>query len=271
MHKAIVLLAVISAVSALAWPALAASSDWYDAEGGAVRLLTSGLPDGQGVLKGALQIELKPGWKTYWLDPGDAGVPPSLDVSASRSVAAADMAFPAPERFEDGFAKWAGYKEPVAFALTFRLTDPKTPPAIDAKVFLGVCETICVPLQAELRVDASIDPDNADDAAVVQAAFDALPGPEQPDFGVTMLAGGKDEVLVEAAFPGEPDGVDFFLAGTDGYQFGAPQRRADGEPLLFAVPILARPDKAPDKGGLSYTLVTAGGAVSGMLPYPPAP
>src|SRR5262245_54788615 len=92
MFRALVLFASIAAVSALAGPALAASSDWYQAEGAAVRLLASGAPDEQGVLKGALQIELKPGWKTYWQDPGDAGVPPSLDVSASRNVAAADIA-----------------------------------------------------------------------------------------------------------------------------------------------------------------------------------
>ena len=272
MFRALVLFASIPAVSALAVPALAASSDWYEAEGAAVRLLASGAPDEQGVLKGALQIELKPGWKTYWQDPGDAGVPPSLDVSASRNVAAADIAFPAPERFDDGFAKWAGYKEPVTFAVRFRLSDPKAPAEIDARIFLGVCETICVPLQAELSLDASADADNPDDAAIVQAAFDALPGPEQPDFGVTLLAGGKDEVLVEAAFPGEPDAVDFFLVGsTDGYQFAPPQRRVEGERLLFSASILARPDKAPEKGGLNYTLVTAGGAVSGTLPYPPAP
>jgi DsbC/DsbD-like thiol-disulfide interchange protein len=261
-------LAVTLLAASTALPALAASSDWYDCEGGSVRLVTSGAPDDQGVLRGALQVELKPGWKTYWLDPGDAGVPPSLDVSVGSNVAAVDMALPAPRRFDDGVAKGAGYTEPVTFAVNFRLADPKTPATIDANVFLGVCKTICIPLKADLRVDPSADADNADDAAIVQAAFDALPGPEQPDFGVTVVAGGKDEVLVEAEFPGEPDAVDFFLAGTDGYQFGPPERRAEGEQLLFSVPIVARPDKAPDKGGLTYTLVAAGGAVSGTLPYP---
>jgi DsbC/DsbD-like thiol-disulfide interchange protein len=252
-------------------PALASSSDWHRAEGGDVRLVTTGTPDAQGILHGALQIELKPGWKTYWLDPGDAGVPPSIDVSASGNVVSAEMSFPAPHRFDDGFARWAGYKEPVSFPVAFRLSDPGAPAAIQASVFLGMCETICVPVQATLSLDAASDPDNADDAALVQAAVDALPGPEQPDFGVTLLEGGKDEVLVEAAFSGEPDAVDLFLAGSEGYQFGPPERRADGGRLLFSAPILQRPEKVPDKGALLYTLVTSGGAVTGMLPYPPAP
>jgi DsbC/DsbD-like thiol-disulfide interchange protein len=257
-------------LAATAGPALSSSSDWYDAQGGSIRLVTSGSADDQGIVQGALQIDLKPGWKTYWLDPGDAGVPPTIDVSASRNVASAEMSFPAPRRFDDGFAKWAGYDQPVSFPVAFRLADPKAPAAIEAKIFLGVCETICVPVDATLKLETASDPDNADDAAVVQAALDAVPGPEQPDFGVTLIDGGKDEVLVEAAFAGEPDKVDFFLAGSEGYQFGPPERRVDGERLLFSVPILDRPATMPAKGALHYTLVTSAGAVSGTLPYPSA-
>jgi DsbC/DsbD-like thiol-disulfide interchange protein len=266
MQKHILLAA--SLVIASAAPALASSSDWYEAAGGSIRLVTAGAPDENGIVQGALEINLKPGWKTYWLDPGDAGVPPTIDVSASRNVTAADLSFPAPHRFDDGFAKWAGYEEPVSFAVAFTLADPSKPASIDAKVFLGVCESICIPVQATLTLDTATDPDNADDAAAVQAALDALPAPEQPDFGVTLIAGGKDEVLVEAAFPGEPETVDLFLAGSDGYQFGPPERKIEGDRLMFSVPILQRPEKTPEKGGLRYTLVTAAGAVSGMLPYP---
>jgi DsbC/DsbD-like thiol-disulfide interchange protein len=258
-------------LAATATPALSSSSDWFGAQGGSVRLVTTGAPDEQGIVQGALEIQLKPGWKTYWVDPGDAGVPPTIDVSASRNVAAAEMSFPAPRRFDDGFAKWAGYDWPVSFPVAFKLADPKAPATIEAKIFLGVCETICVPVEATLKLDTAHDPDNADDAAIVRAALDALPGPEQPDFGVTVIDGGKDEVLVEATFAGEPDQVDFFLAGSEGYQFGPPARRMDGERLLFYVPILERPATVPVKGALHYTLATSAGAVSGMLPYPPAP
>lgn len=252
-------------------PALASSSDWYEAAGGRVRLITAGRPDDKGVIQGTLQIDLKPGWKTYWLDPGDAGVPPSLDVTKSTNVASAEMSFPPPHRYDDGFAKWAGYDQSVSFPIAFTLADKSRAGQIEADVFLGICETICVPLQATLTLDTASDPDNADDAADVEAATAALPGPEQPDFGVTLVSAGKDELLVEAAFAGDPSSVDFFLAGADGYQFAPPVRRQDGDKLLFSVPILERPDKTPDKGGLRYTLVTEAGAVAGMLPYPPAP
>jgi DsbC/DsbD-like thiol-disulfide interchange protein len=268
MLKTLFLPALLSAAAAFASPALASSSDWYDVDGGAVRLVTTGAADENGVIEGVLQIDLKPGWKTYWRDPGDAGVPPTLDASASGNIASAELSFPAPQRIDDGFAIWAGYKEPVSFPVAFTLSDAKQPAAIKAKVFLGICEKICIPVQATFEVDPANDPDNADDAAIVQAALDALPGPEQPDFGVTLQKGGKDEVLVEAEFAGEPTSVDFFLAGGDGYQFGPPARREDGERLLFSVPILERPGAVPTQGALNYTLTTEAGAVSGLLPYP---
>jgi DsbC/DsbD-like thiol-disulfide interchange protein len=240
-------------------------------EGARIRLVTTGKPDAEGRLKGVLDVELKPGWKTYWRDPGDAGVPPTIDVSANPNIVGAEFDFPAPQRHDEGDFKWAGYDYPIGLPVTFTLRDPAGPAMIDAAVFLGVCETICVPVQAKLQLDTSNDPDNQDDAAEVQAAFDALPGPEQPDFGVTLTDGSKDEVVVEAAFAGEPDAVDFFLAGSDGYLFGPPVKRTEGERLLFSVPILDRPEKMPENGTLQYTLVTSAGAVTGMLPYPPVP
>ena len=82
---------------ALPSPASASSSDWFETEGGRVRLVTTGQPDGDGNLTGILDIELKPGWKTYWRDPGDAGVPPTIDVAASPGVTGAEFSFPAPD------------------------------------------------------------------------------------------------------------------------------------------------------------------------------
>ena len=216
-----------------------------------------------------MQIDLKPGWKTYWLDPGDAGVPPTLDVSASSNVASAELSFPAPQRFDDGFAKWAGYDGPVSFPVAFALADPKQPATIEAKVFLGICETICVPVQATLTLDPAERPRTMPTMRPpCKAALDALPGPEQPDFGVTLLKGGKDEVLVEAAFAGEP-GVGRFLPGRAKRLSVRPARAAHGRraaAVLGADPRTARQDAR--RGALHYTLVTGAGAVSGTLPYP---
>ena len=250
-------------------PASASSTPWLQTEGGNVRLITAGVPDATGNLAGVLQVDLRPGWKTYWRDPGDAGVPPTVDVSRSANVVSAELAFPAPERFEDASGHWAGYKHPVDLPITFTVKSPSEPAVVEADIFLGVCETICIPVQVSFSVDPAAEPDNADDVATVEAALAALPGPEQPDFGVTPIAAeNPDTFLVEAAFPGGSEGVEFFLAASDGYSFAAPERiEVDGK-LRFEIAILDRPAEKPAQGALRYTLVARGSAVDGLVPFP---
>ncbi|MEJ6781235.1 protein-disulfide reductase DsbD domain-containing protein [Aminobacter sp. Piv2-1] len=252
----------------VAAPAYSSASDWGTTEGGRFRLVTAGRPDAEGKLQGVLFIELKPGWKTYWRDPGDSGVPPQIDVTASRNVSAVEMSFPAPQRHDDGYSIWAGYDYPVGLPVTFTIPSPGEPSLIEADVFLGVCETICVPVQARLQVDPAADPDNPDDVALVEAAFEALPAPAQADFGVTPTPGGDGMLSVVANVPGSPEGVDLFVAGTDGYLFGVPKRNAEAGKLTFTVKVIDRPDAPPTGKGIPYTLTTATSAVEGFLPYP---
>ena len=245
----------------------AASSDWFETDGARIRFVTTGMPAADGTLKGMLDIELKPGWKTYWRDPGDAGVPPALDVSANPNFTSAKLEFPAPQRHDEGDFQWAGYDYPVALPVIFTLKDPGGPATIDASVFLGVCETICVPVQTKLALDPASDPDNPEDAAAVAAAFANIPPSATPEFGA-KATGKRDgaKVVLEAVFPGRPDSAELYLAGEDGYMFATPVRgQVDGK-TYFSIEV-TRPDEAPEGPGIHYTLVTDAGAVSGLLPY----
>ncbi len=253
---------------AFSLPAAASSSAWYESQGGQVRLVTSGAPDRSGRIQGALEIVLKPGWKTYWRDPGDSGVPPQLDVTASTNVTGADMTFPAPQHHDDGYGEWAGYNHSVSLPVAFTLVDPGRKTMIDADIFLGMCETICIPVQTRLSLDPAADPDNADDAEAVKAALAALPAQATADFGATALPGNHETLLVEARLPGDPASADLFVAGADDYMFGPPQRQDRDGKVIFSVPILDRPSTTPTGEGLHYTLTAAGGAVAGLLPYP---
>lgn len=246
-------------------PAQAASSSWAEADGGRVRLVTSGVPDGDSRLRGALQIQLRPGWKTYWRDPGEAGVPPTIDVSASPWVRAASLDFPAPERHLDGDYAWAGYGHSVSLPVVFETVPGVAPGSIDAAVFLGICETICVPLQATLAIDPSRDADAPDDATIVADAFEALPLPASEAFGIELVKAEKDDIVVEVHVP-EGDAGELFLAGSDDYLFGVPEAFEERGKPHFRIPV-SRPDSTPSGAGFHYTLVTRSGAVSGLLPF----
>ncbi|CAG0962385.1 hypothetical protein RHIZO_00775 [Rhizobiaceae bacterium] len=264
MKSTLAILALLLATQAS--PAYSASSQWLEAQGARVRLVTTGLPDHDGVLTGVIEIALAPGWKTYWRDPGEVGVPPSLNLDTSTNIAGASLSFPAPQRIVDGYASWAGYKKSIALPVRLTLKRPNDP--ISANVFLGVCEAICIPVQGALEVDPAHDPENAEHASIVGAALADLPAPERPGLGAKIVESTPERIIVEASFQGNPDSVDFFLAGEGGYALGTPERLNENGRTFFSIALLDRPVSRPAEGGLPYTLITATGAVAGIIPYP---
>ena len=249
---------IAALVAAMSAPAAAASSAWVESEGGAVRIVTTDAPDAEGRLKGAMEIKLKPGWKTYWRDPGSSGVAPSLDLGGAGAI---EMQYPAPEWHNDGQYDWAGYTHSVAFPVTLTLN--RSGP-IAATAFIGLCETICIPFQAELALDPTAD--DPADAGTVEAAEARLPAAASEDFGIVFDRLDGDHLILDAALP-SLDGALLFLAGEGGFQFGKPVLEASGAKPQFRVKVIARPSSPPGGAGLPYTLVTESGAVSGVIPY----
>jgi DsbC/DsbD-like thiol-disulfide interchange protein len=247
--------------------ALASSSQWSEVQGGAVRLVTTGAPDaGDGILRGALQIDLKPGWKTYWLDPGDTGVPPKISVTGA---SLASVAYPVPQRFVETGTVWNGYDAPVSFAVSLKVAggDAKE---ISAEVFLGICQSICIPLQAHLKLDPATDPGNPEDAAIVTQAFEDVPSPARAGFRVSDAAQRETGALqVTAELPRPSGKAELFLAAPEGYSFGPPKRLGDTKGnATFSVPIYERPEGVAQGVEAAYTLVQEGSAVAGKIALP---
>ena len=70
-----------------------AVTPWVEAQAARVRLLAGADPTlpGQSVLAG-VEITMAEGWKTYWRNPGEAGVPPNFDWSGSTNTASIKVA-----------------------------------------------------------------------------------------------------------------------------------------------------------------------------------
>lgn len=255
---------VVVAAANITVPAFAASTSWHEAAGGRVRLVTAGPVDAKGELRGALQIDLKPGWKTYWRDPGASGVPPEISLAPDGGWKSATIEFPAPQWHKDDYGRWAGYDYPVSLPVILRSDPGASPQAVSGSVFLGICETICVPLQApiSLEVDATGTP--SADNAVVEAAWTALPKPASPEFGVSKVEAVSPEKLAITVTTPAP-ASEMFVAGEQGYVLAPPKLDGDGR---FLIHVVARPKAKPEGPGLPYTLTTPGGAVSGFIAYP---
>ena len=255
------------ALAPLSSPATSAATDWAEQDGARIRLVAAEPAPDATEIRAALVVELKPGWKTYWRDPGDAGVPPQFTLGDAENIASARLDYPAPERFAEGTSNSNGYEAPVAFPLTLTLKVPGAPNVVKASAFLGICEDICVPVQLDFALEVPAAAASTPDQALVQAAFDALPKPASAAFGLANLAYQPDALDVEIAAPLSDSPPELFVAA-DRFQFGAPKLVATAnEKTRFSVPILFAPkDARIEDAELHYTLKSGGMAVSGSVP-----
>ena len=262
-------LAALALAFLLPLPAGASSSDVFRTEGGSLRLVTTGLAGPDGTVRGALEIALEPGWKTYWREPGSSGVPPQIDVSKSLNVSGAELHFPAPEWHEDSYGAWAGYGGSVTLPVTFSIPAPDRYSLIEADLFLGICEDICVPVQGRLSVEPGSDPDNLLDTQFVDEAFARLPATAGEVFGIVRADISDEVVTIEAALPDGAKDAQLFVAGADGYVFGLPRQTetAPGK-AAFTLPVMSKPKGGDGAAFISYTLVAGGEAVSGKFQLP---
>jgi DsbC/DsbD-like thiol-disulfide interchange protein len=247
-------------------PANAAASDWFQAEGASLQIVTAETPEADGRLRGVLRIMLEPGWKTYWKDPGDAGIAPEIDVSASMNVTGVELLFPPPARFSEGESVSTGYVGSVDLPFLLSVGDASKFIAVDADVLLGVCREICVPLKARL----SAMPGGGSEAPdpVIAAAFARLPPPPSADFGLTRIRDEGATLVADAVLPAANGDVDLFVVSPKGWTLGQPRREA-GSAARFRIPVAVRAgaaSAAPIR--LEYALVTSSGAVHGALDLP---
>ena len=69
-----------------------------------------------------LRQRIKPGWHTYWINPGDSGEPPTIDWILPAGFEAGSIEWPHPERIPVGPAMSFGYSGEVV--LLTRITAP---------------------------------------------------------------------------------------------------------------------------------------------------
>lgn len=173
-------------------PAWAETTDWVSNEGGRMRIVTLA-PDARGKVRGALQIEPKAGWITYWREPGDAGIPPHISFAETAGVSLSKMSYPVPRRFDNGNVRDIGYDTAVSFPFELSVKDLNQPSAITASAFIGICRNICIPFQAEFNLALKADAGTSfAEAMIINDAEAKLPEAPSTDFAVTHYAVSSD-------------------------------------------------------------------------------
>jgi DsbC/DsbD-like thiol-disulfide interchange protein len=256
------------------------ASPWVELNSARARLLAGPSPvsPGKAYLAG-VEIALAEGWKTYWRNPGDAGVPPAFEWPASVNVASIEVRYPAPKRMHEPGAETLGYKGAVIFPLEVVPKDASKPVSLDLVVHLGICRDICIPAEARLSLVLPPTLLQGKPAAAVAAALGRVPRPAakagahapRVERTQAVLDGERPHLMIEARFPpGSRDG-DVFIEAPDGLYVPQPRRLSDGsgEVQRFEVD-LSRGDNAREFKGktLTLTLVSDAGATEAAWTVP---
>ena len=121
-----------------------------------------------------LEFRLAPGWKIYWRTPGEAGLPPTLDLQmANGAPLQSQIEWPVPKRFNAFGFDYFGYADAVILPVAVRGYDRGAALQIRGQIEALVCSDICVPLAGALRLDLADGPAEPSSMAMVIAQFAA--------------------------------------------------------------------------------------------------
>ena len=176
----------------------------------------------------ALHLTIRPGWHTYWLNPGDAGEKTEIAWTLPPGFAAGAIQWPAPQRLLEpaniaiyGYTGTATHLVAVSVPADARPGETVT---LAAEARWLVCEKICLPEEGKFRLtlpvqaSGSVAPVEGRWADIFDSARAALPKPSP--WPATFALSGKTLTLrVEGAaldsariesmefFPNEPGSI----------------------------------------------------------------
>ncbi len=242
------------------WSAQAsATGPWAVHELARARLISAVTATGSSeTLPLGIEVAVKPGWKTYWRSPGDAGLPPAITLADQPGVVGAALRYPAPLRFSLFGLETFGYQDTVIFPVTLTLAQPGQALALRPRLDLLVCEDICVPVSLDLALDLPAGAATPSDQAQILARWAAQVPVSPAAAGLHLAQLASDGAAIIARMTSETGLIapDILIEAPQGWSFGPPQIRfSDNDRrATLTLPITQRPEP---QAGLEGVAVTA--------------
>jgi thiol:disulfide interchange protein DsbD len=170
------LLALLLPAAALAVPALGAVVSTPQVRAELVAHAPEGLAAGRPMWLG-LKIEHQPHWHTYWKNPGDSGLPTTLNWTLPQGAVAGDIEWPTPSKLPIGPLLNYGYEGtlllPVALSLPAGFADDTLEVKLHADWL--VCKDVCIPEGGDFVLRVPAQAATSGHAALFAAARAAFP------------------------------------------------------------------------------------------------
>jgi len=172
----------------------------------------SAIEPGQKFRLGVL-YKIEPGWHIYWKYSGDSGIPTKVEWHLPPGFKAHDLQWPLPFRDkEPGDLEVFAYNSEILLFTTVEApnTLPPGPVSIEAKTNWLVCQSLCVPGSAQLKLDLGSGSSSASNAVQLFDKYSAqVPKPLAKGIQAQFNRSGKN---LEISVSGVPNGeaLDFY-------------------------------------------------------------
>ena len=203
----------------------------------------------------ALRLTMEDHWHVYWQNPGEAGLPTTVDWELPEGFAAGEIQWPYPHRTSFGDLVNYGYEGTVL--LLMEISTPSTLAAgqeveLKANTSWLVCKEECIPQGADLSLTLAVSELSSPDHKWVPAFAEARAQHPLPASNWEVEAAYRDTMLLINVMPpnqGEQkfEELSFFPYSDELIQHSADQQFSpNGVGYQLAVPLAVEADERPD-------------------------
>jgi len=179
---------------------------------------STGYQPGQPVAT-ALRMVLEDGWHTYWINPGEAGMPMDARFTLPDGWRAEGPLYPLPIRFQTGGLADFGYEGTVVFPIVLHPPDDAGGDVeIQATFSWLTCDdSACIPGDAKLALAiAKGNPEATPASGEIAAAMKSIPSPAPAPWSLDVIRTG-DRLHLTLSMPAgiSADRIDAFPLTTN--------------------------------------------------------
>ena len=126
-----------------------------------------------------LKIQHAPHWHTYWKNPGDSGLPTTMEWQLPAGVQAGEIEWPTPAKLPLGPLLNFGYEGTLLLPVAITVPAGFTGDTLDVKLRADwlVCKDVCIPEGGDFTLRVPVQAATAGNAALFETARMAVPKP----------------------------------------------------------------------------------------------
>ncbi|MCX7249752.1 MAG: protein-disulfide reductase DsbD family protein, partial [Burkholderiales bacterium] len=137
-----------------------------------------------------LQLTHQPDWHTYWRNPGDSGLPITVQWTLPAGITAGDIAWPLPKKIPIGNLANYGFDGTVLLPVPLTISQDFKPGLTNNEIEVKlkanwlVCRKECIPEEGEFALKVPVKGSMAANSVAFNKAFDAKPKPVLGSTGI---------------------------------------------------------------------------------------